>query len=61
MSASDDCETECSLLLGLDEGTRAACARGSGLVLLALDASELFGIGKDEVHVLYSDQLEWTW
>lgn len=53
MSASDDGETQSSLLLRLDGLRRGTTrARGSRLVLLALDASELFGVGKDEVHVL---------
>lgn len=53
MSASDDGETQSSLLLRLDGLRRGtARARGSRLVLLALDASELFSVGEDEVHVL---------
>lgn len=53
MSASDDRETQSSLLLRLDGlGRGTARARGGRLVLLALDASELFGVGEDEVHVL---------
>jgi hypothetical protein len=45
-------QTQCALLLRLDSlacGTRAG---GSWLVLATLDATELFGVGEDEVHVL---------
>lgn len=52
MRSTHDCQTECSLLLLHDRLSRAGgCARSGRLVLL-LDATELFGIGEDDVHVL---------
>lgn len=51
MRSTDDRQTECSLLL-LHDGLRCAGGAGSGRLVLLLDATELFGIGEDDVHVL---------
>lgn len=55
MSTAHDGEAERALLFGLD----CLCCSGAGgtrctgrLRLLLLDSAELFGVGKDEVHVL---------
>lgn len=56
MRSAHDRQTECSLLLLHDSLRRAGgCARSSRLVLL-LDATELFGIGEDDVHVFVKGQ-----
>lgn len=51
MSATDDGQAQGSLLLLLN-CLGAACAWGGRLVLPPLDASKLFGIREDKVHVL---------
>lgn len=49
MSTAHDCKTECSLLLRLDKrGVR----RAGRWFRFPLDATEFFGIGEDDVHVL---------
>lgn len=52
MSSAYDRQTKCSLLF-LHDGLRCTggCA-GSGRLVLLLDATELFGVGEDDVHVL---------
>lgn len=56
MGSAHDCKAQCSLLFLDNALRRARCrARSGGLVLL-LDASELFRVGKDEVHVLVEGQ-----
>lgn len=52
MRSTHDCKTECSLLLLHDSLRRAGGRAGSGRLVLPLDATELFGIGEDDVHVL---------
>lgn len=52
MRAAHDCQTECSLLFLHDGLRRAGGCAGSGRFVLLLDATELFGIGEDDVHVL---------
>lgn len=52
MRSAHDRQTQCPLLL-LNDGLRCAggCA-GSGRLALLLDATELFGVGEDDIHVL---------
>ncbi len=52
MGASNDGKTKSALLLGLDERSVGGSTWSGAGLLLALDASELFGIGENEVHVL---------
>lgn len=51
VGAANNGQAEGSLLLRFD-GLIVAGAGGSDLVLLSLDASELFGVGEHEIHVL---------
>ena len=63
MCTTNDGQTKCSLLFGFDEGSgRGRCGAGGGCTFggFRFDSTELFGIGKYEVHVLMnhtSDQL----
>ena len=53
MGTSNNVQTKGALLLLLDNlSGRRRRAWGGGLVLLALDSAELFGVGENEVHVL---------
>lgn len=52
MCASDNGKTQSALLLCLDESVSDWGTWGGGWLLLALDASELLGVGKNKVHVL---------
>lgn len=52
MCASDDGKTKSALLLTLNESVGDWGTWGGGWLLLALDASELLGVGKNKVHVL---------
>lgn len=52
MRSAHDRQTECSLLLLHDSLRRAGGCAGSGGLVLLLDATELFGVGEDDVHVL---------
>ena len=54
MCASDDGKTKSALLLSLDESVGDWGTWGGRWLLLAFDASELLGIGKNKVHVLRS-------
>lgn len=56
MCAANDGETQGTFLLLLNGLGGRRCARSGGLGLLALDASELFGIGEDKVHVLVESE-----
>lgn len=55
MRSPDNRQTECSLLL-LHDGLRCAGGAGGSRLVLLLDATELFGIGEDDVHVLVKSQ-----
>lgn len=52
MGSAHDRQTECSLLLLHDCLRRAGGCAGSGRLVLLLDATELFGVGEDDIHVL---------
>jgi hypothetical protein len=52
VGAADNGQAKGTLLFGLDSLAAGAGTGRGRFVLLALDASELFGIGEDEVHVL---------
>lgn len=54
VSSTYNRQTKRSLLFGFDEG---GVGGASGRLRLALDATELFRVGEDEVHVLSGDQL----
>ena len=54
MSTAHNCKTEGSLLISFDE---RRVRRAWSWLGFPLDATEFFGIGEDEVHVL--DTVEW--
>jgi hypothetical protein len=56
VGAPDDCQAQGALLFLLNDCGGGGRARGGRLVLLALGAAELFGVGEDEVHVLVEGQ-----
>jgi hypothetical protein len=52
MGAAHNRQAERSLFLGLDHLSRSAATGSCGLVLSSLYAAELFGVCKNQIHVL---------